>query len=80
MAKGSRCLATAIARGANCQHLVGESILGVRENLGEEGSGRRAGLEEEKDSDRRSPQAGRHLTWWRPDHSNMKDCGVRVVE
>ena len=52
MAEGSRHPATATARGANCQHLVKEFIPGVGENLGKEGSGRRVGLEEEKDGGR----------------------------
>ena len=63
LAKRSRFLATAIARGGNYQHLVLESIPDVGENLGEEGSGRRVSPEEEKDGRCHSRQAGRHLAW-----------------
>ena len=63
LAEGSRCPATTVALEGNRQHLIGESIPGVGENLGEEGSGRRADPEEEKDGGCRSPQAGSHLAW-----------------
>ena len=65
------------SRNSDVDHMARPPIIG--EILGETGSSGRADPEEEENGDCRSPQTGRYITGWRPDHSSAEGRGNRVV-